>query len=198
MSEAGSQEAVTATASQSDNNFEQQVMEQLRTMKLQLEALRAENAELKKKYESPEEAISDENFGDPGGQAEEEQCQTAGGEELVGDWSGQELPMTSEELKPYAATASQVEGKSMSTKVTDRSLREAAETPPGLAHQLLAPAPAMVQQVVGEIARGDATTTAVIHQPQQHVPQAAYLQHGGVQQLPQQGQQHQLQSGGNF
>ena len=70
----------------------------------------------------------------------------------------------------------------MLTKVTDRSLREAAETPPGLAHQLLAPAPAMVQQVVGETARGDATTTAVIHQPQQHVPQAAYLQHGGVQQ----------------
>ena len=94
VSEAGSQEAVTATASATAGTFEQEVMEQLKALRAENDKLKAENEELKKKNESPG-AVSSEIFGEPASerQAEEEQQQEAGAEDLVEDWSGQGLPM---------------------------------------------------------------------------------------------------------
>ena len=54
VSEAGSQEAVTATASHSiDNSFEQQVMEQLKAMQEKMNRLESENQRLRGQDNSP-------------------------------------------------------------------------------------------------------------------------------------------------
>ena len=133
VSEAGSQEAVTATASATAGTFEQEVMEQLKALRAENDKLKTENEELKKKNESPG-AVSSEIFGEPASerQAEEEQQQEAGAEDVVEDWSGQGSPMIEVNAETAGGDSASIEGKPMFTKVSERSLREASENPPGL------------------------------------------------------------------